>query len=736
MRPQRENMVLARVRPDMFVGREDDVERLYLRAIAGPGQNLVRVSGAPGVGTSEILRNLYDRLFREQRFVIPFYFSLREGDLTAVSAASRFVYEFLLQLIAFRKSDSALIAASPDVCELQKLAPLADADWVKSLCDVCEVDGPLNDERAFVRSALSAPFRAAARFKARVCVIIDDIHGSDSIEGGSVLIDQIVSNSGIANCAVILATRRNFEVPGQFDESVAIGTLGFENAATMIELLAADSGVVVSEQVRDLIADQLEANPAMIRAFVRGAADAKKELGSYRDAAITYSDELFRGHLAAHCDRIFERAASDPGARNGLINALSSMIGQKQIWFPLEVLRERSGISNNDFDRTARCLLDDEVIVVSGTSARLSSGNVLTDYIQLRNQIDVERKSEALVRSAMITRFLRRAPERMAREYRRRASVGLQDVLMRFDLQDVPLALLDNRLFRDRYLGLSDQEIKSRISADTETFKLPQFSYAAPLADHLSNTAEYTEPERSIVASGFTDMAYREEDEIVWLAAEIDSKLEADPDLTREWADRLTNAAVELGYQRSRLWLVAPEGFSPGALELLSERNAFGSSRRQVELLRETLRGKDEAVDADLKEYELTVPAGEDSELIAVHALEEIARRYEFPLKAVNQVKTALVEASINAAEHGLSPDRRIHQKFGVYPDKIVVTVSNRGLRLIDKLRQQSAVEEESPDTRRGWGLGLIRSLMDEVRIESVDDGTRIVMTKYLKTPA
>lgn len=728
-------MVLARVSPDMFVGREDDVERLYLRAIAGPGQNLVRVTGAPGVGTSEILRRGYDRLFREQRFVIPFYFSLRESDLTAASSASRFVYEFLLQLIAFRKNDSSLIAASPDVCELQKLVPLTDADWVRSVCEACDINGPLNDDRAFVRSALSAPFRAAARFKVRVCVIIDNIHRSAAIEGGSVLIDQIVSNSGIANSALILASRRNFEIPGQFGESVAIEPLGVENAATMIELLAADLGVAVSEQVRDLIADQLEANPAMIRAFLRGAADARKELGSYRDAAITYSDELFRGHLAAHCDRIFERAASDAGARNGLINALSGMIGQKQAWFPLDSLRERSGISNDDFGRTVRSLFVDEVITVSGPSARLSVGSVLTDYIQLRSQIDVERSSEASVRSSLITNFLRRAPERMAREYRRRASVGLQDVLMRFELQDVPRALLDNRLFRDRYLGLSDQEIKSQMSADTETFKLPQFSYAGPLADHLANSAEYTEPERSIVASGFTDMAYREEDEIVWLAAEIDSKLEADPDLTREWADRLTNAAVELGYRRSRLWLVAPEGFSPGALELLAERNAFGSSRRQVELLRATLRGKDEEVDADLKEYELTVPVGEDSELIAVHALEEIARRYEFPLKAVNQVKTALVEASINAAEHGLSPDRRIHQKFGVYPDKIVVTVSNRGLRLIDKLRNQSSVEEDSPDTRRGWGLSLIRSLMDEVRIESVDDGTRIVMTKFMKTP-
>jgi anti-sigma regulatory factor (Ser/Thr protein kinase) len=41
----------------------------------------------------------------------------------------------------------------------------------------------------------------------------------------------------------------------------------------------------------------------------------------------------------------------------------------------------------------------------------------------------------------------------------------------------------------------------------------------------------------------------------------------------------------------------------------------------------------------------------------------------------------------------------------------------------------------EAADTkeRRGWGLKLIRSLMDEVEFERVDDGTRLRMTKYLR---
>ena len=60
--------------------------------------------------------------------------------------------------------------------------------------------------------------------------------------------------------------------------------------------------------------------------------------------------------------------------------------------------------------------------------------------------------------------------------------------------------------------------------------------------------------------------------------------------------------------------------------------------------------------------------------------------------------------------------------------------VSAAPYRLADKVRDTSSDAELSTDTRRGWGLGLMRNLMDEVRVEAVDDGTRIVMTKLLSS--
>ncbi|MDQ3798737.1 MAG: ATP-binding protein [Acidobacteriota bacterium] len=124
---------------------------------------------------------------------------------------------------------------------------------------------------------------------------------------------------------------------------------------------------------------------------------------------------------------------------------------------------------------------------------------------------------------------------------------------------------------------------------------------------------------------------------------------------------------------------------------------------------------------------------GDDTELIAAHAVEEIARRHAFKPAAINQIKTALVEACINAAEHSHSPDRRIYQKISFEDDKIIITIANRGVKMPTEKVLESESRLEPTEGRRGWGLKLMRRLMDEVNFEQTDDGTRISMVKFRK---
>jgi serine/threonine-protein kinase RsbW len=329
----------------------------------------------------------------------------------------------------------------------------------------------------------------------------------------------------------------------------------------------------------------------------------------------------------------------------------------------------------------------------------------------------------------------------MSRIYRREASVGLSELLSAFNCQEVPRAMLEYGLFRSELKGLTQSELDARIAAETDSVMLPQIVHTAPASVYLPALSSVIESERAVVAIGFNDQSYTDSGQVTWLAAEIESKLEADRETAEGWCERLREVANANDIKNYRIWLISPEGFNDGALDTLAAKRAIGSSRRQVLMLREFLGAETLRSAAEGVEYEMVIPVGEDTELIAAHALEEIARRHKFPSRSINQLKTALVEACINAAEHGLAPDRKIHQRFIVSDDKITISISNRGLRLTDKLagrdeREAQHIEVESPDTRRGWGLNLIRGLMDEVRVEPVDDGTRITMTKFLREDA
>jgi serine/threonine-protein kinase RsbW len=358
--------------------------------------------------------------------------------------------------------------------------------------------------------------------------------------------------------------------------------------------------------------------------------------------------------------------------------------------------------------------------------------------------MEVAAEPRALVVAGTLTEVLKRAPHTMARHYRREAALGLRDLLSRFNCQRVPASLLHQDRFSRAYKGAHPEEVATGLDAETDLVRLPQIVHVASCTAFHPSIQPVSDEERCAVAHGFDAGNYTDANEVVWLAVEIESKLEAGRGLTEMWCDRLTSLARSCGFNRPRLWLVAPEGFSTEASELLSERDAYGSSRQQLELLTSRISGglqgggRDEIAP---DEFELAIPMGDDTELIAAHTVEQIARRIDFQPEAINQIKTALIEACINAAEHSLSPDRKIYQRFRVESDRLVVTVSSRGVvpQNINNGQGEPGSQPSNGNSasdltkgRRGWGLKLIRSLMDEVEFERVDDGTRLRMTKYL----
>jgi serine/threonine-protein kinase RsbW len=738
-RPRR---ILGRLAPEHFMGRSDELRALSDLAAPAADRRGLLVLAAPTAGASELLRQAYDRLFQQHGGAAPVYFAWSRQDRTAGAAARRFLHTFLTQLVAHRRADPALVHAPPSLRDLIDLAAPQDYEWIERLIDAYERARDGDDERALVRLCLSAPQTAAVR-GARTVLLLDDVPQVEHLRGELELGAEIAQAATHADVPFVLAglRRRLLDVlngdhsPYRFDgyATLRVERLPDADARALVERLAFAHHVLVGDEPRDLIVQQFAGSPFYLSLFIDAARRAGQSLTNFRDCQQLYVDELFGGRIQRRLNAMLEEIAPEPNTRRALIRLLyeSAQGGGKS---PAEAWRKRLAADADELYRILTGLHGHELASFNGTYVELSNATVWRDYLRACYRLQVAAEPRALVVAETLVETLKRAPQTMARHYRREAALGLRELLARFDYQRVPASLLHYDRFAALYRGTDPEEIATGLDTETDLVRLPQIVHASSAAAFHPAILQVCDEERCAVAHGFDATPYTDASEIVWLAAEIEAKHEAGRAITEVWCDRLTQLTHACHFKRTRLWLVAAEGFSAEAAELLNERGVFSATRQQLELLTARLAPAPEAQSKGAgvpDEFEMVIPMGGDTELIAAHTAEQIARRLDFQPEAINQIKTAVVEACINAAEHSLSPERKIYQRYRLESDKLIITVSSRGVLLPPSAVAPTTGEDSNG--RRGWGLKLIRDLMDEVEFERVDDGTRLRMTKYLR---
>ena len=746
--------ILARAAPDLFLGRDDALREIAALTPHVSGPRGLLVLAAPGAGATELLRQSFDRLFQKHGAASPIYFQWTARDRTAAVAARRFLHSFLSQLVAHRRDDPSYVNQPPPLRDLIDLADPSDYEWIERLVEAFERARDRADERTLVQLCLSAPQLAAAR-GARSLVMFDDVHAVERLEGEASIGLEIAQAAVHSDVPFVLAglrrglldTLNGGNSPYRFDtfDTVGLDNLSDADARTLVERLAYSLRVALNDETRDLVVQQFAGNPYLISSFVQAAERARVSLTSFRDCQRLYVDELMGGRINRRFNHVLEQIAPAPSARRALVRVLYDSAVNSGGKSPAEAWRRRLELEPDELYPVMNALHTHELASFNATFMEMSADTVWRDYLKASYRLQVAAEPRALVVAETLVETLKRAPQTMARHYRRAAALGLRELLARFNAQRVPASLLHHDRFSRLYRGTDPEETAAGLDAETDLVRLPQVVHAASCAAFHPSIRQVCDDERCAVAHGFDAAPYTDASEVVWVAAEIEGKMEIGRALTEVWLDRLAQVSGACGFKRMRLWLVSPEGFTPEASELLNTREAFGSSRRQLELLTARLSpdgpsAGDQAGSEPPDEFEMVIPMGGDTELIAAHTVEQIARRHNFSADDITKIKHALVEACINASEHSLSPDRKIYQRFRVESDKLVVTVSSRGVSLPPPATAQgqnnssngSDPSDESKG-RRGWGLKLIRTLMDEVEFERVDDGTSLRMTKYLR---
>ena len=139
---------------------------------------------------------------------------------------------------------------------------------------------------------------------------------------------------------------------------------------------------------------------------------------------------------------------------------------------------------------------------------------------------------------------------------------------------------------------------------------------------------------------------------------------------------------------------------------------------------------------------EWTTPSHHGDERLAMAWVAQTFAPLALPSATLERLKTAVAEATMNAMEHGNQhdPARLVYLEALASPTAAAVRVGDEGAGVADRTPTTPNLAaklagEESP---RGWGLFLIRQLVDEARIEIAHGRhtIRLVIARDAPAPA
>lgn len=127
---------------------------------------------------------------------------------------------------------------------------------------------------------------------------------------------------------------------------------------------------------------------------------------------------------------------------------------------------------------------------------------------------------------------------------------------------------------------------------------------------------------------------------------------------------------------------------------------------------------------------EISLPSELGYEKVATSAIATLAQQMGFSRARIDDLKTALSEAVLNSIEHGNQLNHQLKVDIIALIESGVLT-----LKVIDQGQQPLPSLELARQERadhRGWGLFLVKSLMDEVKALVSPGRNELEMVIYL----